>query len=129
MMKIAQNIAKKEDAKALITGESVGQVASQTMDSLSVTNAAVTMCVFRPLIGMDKIEIMDIAREIGTYDTSILPYEDCCTVFLPDRVITKPRVEKIEASLALLDVEGLIEAALQGRETIVVVEGKLFKKP
>lgn len=118
MMKIAQNIAKSENANALVTGESVGQVASQTMDSLSVTNAAVNMCVFRPLIGMDKIEIMDKAREIGTYDTSILPYEDCCTVFVAKHPKTRPILEDILSSEKALDEQALIEEAMSSIETV-----------
>ena len=129
MMMIAERVAQKFRCQALVTGENLGQVASQTIEGMTVTNSQIEMPVFRPLIAYDKNEIIDIAKKLDTFETSILPFEDCCTVFLPDRVITKPRVEKIEASLALLDVEGLIEAALQGRETIVVVEGKLFKKP
>ena len=83
MMKIAEAIAKEEGSKALITGESLGQVASQTIESLVVTNSAVEMPVFRPLIGFDKQEIMDLAKKIDTYETSMLPYEDCCTIFVP----------------------------------------------
>lgn len=94
MMKIAEIIAKKTGALALVTGESVGQVASQTMQSLAVTNAVVSLPVFRPLIGMDKNEVIDIARKIGTFETSILPYEDCCTVFVAKHPTTKPKMEK-----------------------------------
>ncbi len=128
MMMIAEKVAQKFRCQALITGENLGQVASQTIEGITVTNSKIEMPVFRPLIAYDKNEIIEIAKKLDTFETSILPFEDCCTVFLPDRVITKPRVEKIEASLALLDVEGLIEEALKGRETIVVVDGKLFKK-
>ncbi|MEZ4357175.1 MAG: tRNA uracil 4-sulfurtransferase ThiI [Eubacteriales bacterium] len=120
MMKIAQSIAKNEGAKALVTGESIGQVASQTMESLSVTDAAVNMCVFRPLIGMDKVEIMDRARQIGTYDTSILPYEDCCTVFVAKHPKTRPHLNDILSSEEALDEQALIEEAISSIETIQV---------
>lgn len=121
MMRIAERIARKNKSKALITGESVGQVASQTLAALDVTNAVVDMPVLQPLIGMDKIEIMDRAREIGTFETSILPYEDCCTVFTPKHPTVNPKRENIEASERKLNVEELIEAALQGVELIEVL--------
>lgn len=120
MMKIAERIAKKSKAKALITGESIGQVASQTIESLHVTNSAVDMPVFRPLIGMDKIEIMDRAKAINTYDTSILPYEDCCTVFVPKHPVTKPDLEKILQSEQLIDGQALIDRAMENIETILI---------
>lgn len=120
MMKIAERLAKKAKAKALVTGESIGQVASQTIESLHVTNSAVEMLVFRPLIGMDKIEIMERAKQIHTYDTSILPYEDCCTVFVPKHPVTKPDLEKIVASEQLLDGEALIQRALDTVETVLI---------
>lgn len=116
MMRIAEKIARKNKSKALITGESVGQVASQTLAALDVTNAVVDMPVLQPLIGMDKIEIMDRAREIGTFETSILPYEDCCTVFTPKHPTVNPKRENIEKSESVLDVDGLINAALDGVE-------------
>ncbi len=118
MMKIAEQAARRSGAGALITGESIGQVASQTLNALYCTDEAVKMPVFRPLIGMDKLEIMDIARKIGTYETSILPYEDCCTVFTPRHPATKPGLEKvIEAEMAL-EEEELIAEALDGIEII-----------
>ncbi len=118
MMKIAEQAARRNGAGALITGESIGQVASQTLNALYCTDEAVKMPVFRPLIGMDKLEIMDIARKIGTYETSILPYEDCCTVFTPRHPATKPGLEKvIEAEMAL-EEEELIAEALDGIEII-----------
>ena len=118
MMKIAEQAARRSGAGALITGESIGQVASQTLNALYCTDEAVKMPVFRPLIGMDKLEIMDIARKIGTYETSILPYEDCCTVFTPRHPATKPGLEKvIEAEMAL-EEEKLIAEALDGLEII-----------
>ena len=121
MMRIAERIALKHKSKALITGESVGQVASQTLAALDVTNAVVDMPVLQPLIGMDKIEIMDRAREIGTFETSILPYEDCCTVFTPKHPTVNPRRESIEKTEAALNVGELIETALQGVEMIEVL--------
>ena len=116
MMKIAERIAEKEGLDALITGESLGQVASQTIKSLNVTNASVNMPIFRPLIGTDKTDIMDIAKDIETYETSILPYEDCCTVFLPKHPVTRPKLEDIEKSEEALDVEKLIDDAMKNME-------------
>lgn len=116
MMQIAERVAIKVDAKALVTGESLGQVASQTLEGLTVTNAAVTLPVFRPLIAFDKTDIIDIAMRIDTFDTSILPFEDCCTVFLPDRVVTRPKQAAIEKSQNLLDSELLIREALANLE-------------
>jgi len=116
MMKIAEAIAVRKSFNALITGESIGQVASQTVESLHVTNSAVTMPVFRPLIAMDKVDIIEIAKKVGTFETSILPFEDCCTVFLPKRPITKPRLEKILLSEEKLEVQRLIEEALENME-------------
>jgi len=104
--------------QALVTGESIGQVASQTMDGLTCTNAVCSLPVFRPLIGFDKTEIMDYAERIGTYETSILPYEDCCTIFTPRHPQTKPRVDQLEQSETLLDGEALIERALTGIEVV-----------
>lgn len=116
MMKIAEAIAKDKGYQALITGESLGQVASQTIEGITVTNDAVDMPVLRPLIATDKIDIMDIARDIETYETSILPYEDCCTVFLPKHPVIKPRVEDIRKSEEDLDIEGLLQEALENME-------------
>lgn len=113
MMQIAERLASQRNCQCLITGESIGQVASQTMEGLNVTNSAVKLPVFRPLIAMDKVDIIDVSRRIDTFETSILPYEDCCTVFLPDRVVTRPRLANIEASQGLLDSEALITAALE----------------
>lgn len=114
MMQIAERVASTRGCQALITGESIGQVASQTMEGLTVTNSSVEIPIFRPLIALDKVEIIEIARRIDTFETSILPFEDCCTVFLPDRVVTKPRVADIEGSQALLDSEALIAKAIEG---------------
>lgn len=120
MMKIAERIAHLEGARALITGEALGQVASQTLESLCVTDDAVSMPVFRPLIGFDKDEIMDLARRIGTYETSILPYEDCCTVFVPRHPVTKPVLEELRASEASVDFSGLIEQAMDAAELMSI---------
>ena len=120
MMRLAEAVAKKAGAKALITGESLGQVASQTMMALGVTEDVTTMPVLRPLIGMDKVEIIRIAREIGTYDTSILPYEDCCTVFTPRHPATRPNLEDVRKAEAVLDVDGLVAKALEGETWVRV---------
>lgn len=120
MMAIAERIAQKRGCQALITGESIGQVASQTMSALAVTDDAVNMPVFRPLIGMDKEEIVEISRRIDTFETSILPYEDCCTVFTPRHPTTKPKIERIVFSQEKLDIERLINEAVEGTETIDV---------
>lgn len=116
MMQIAQRVAESRNCDALVTGESIGQVASQTIQGLTCTNASVTMPVFRPLIAMDKTEIIEIAQKIGTFETSILPEEDCCTVFSPKKPVTKPKLDKIEKSESALDVEGLIEEAINNIE-------------
>ena len=120
MMKIAERIAKDNGCMMLITGENLGQVASQTAEALVVTDASVSLPVMRPLIAMDKTQIMDIAREIGTFETSIQPYEDCCTVFLPKHPVTKPRLEKILESESRLDCEALIEAAVASEEISII---------
>ncbi len=120
MMRISEAIARDHGAKCLVTGENLGQVASQTMDAMAVTGAVVHMPMFHPLIGMDKEEIVSIARRIGTLETSILPYEDCCTVFTPKHPKTKPVLEAVEAEEARLDVEGLIARAIENTEKIQV---------
>ncbi len=120
MMKIASQAAQMEKALALITGESLGQVASQTLRSLCCTDAATDMPVFRPLIGMDKEEIIRTARSIGTFETSILPYEDCCTVFTPKHPKTRPQMEEILQEEKALDSAALIEEALNGTERIII---------
>lgn len=116
MMRIAERIARKEECLALITGESVGQVASQTMEALATTDQVVEMPVFRPLIGFDKIDIIEYARKIGTYETSSLPYEDCCTVFTPKHPATKPKMDVILEGESKLDGDALIAAALENTE-------------
>lgn len=118
MMRIAEQVAKETGCGMLITGENLGQVASQTAEALVVTDASVGLPVMRPLIAMDKVDIMDKAREIGTYETSIQPYEDCCTVFLPKHPATKPKLERILQSESKLDCEALIAAAVASKETI-----------
>jgi len=118
MMKIAERIALETGCMMLITGENLGQVASQTAEALVVTDASVNMPVMRPLIAMDKVDIMDKAQEIGTFETSIQPYEDCCTVFLPKHPTTKPKLEKILESESRLDAEALIEAAIASNEIV-----------
>lgn len=122
MMRIAEELAKKEDCLCLVTGESIGQVASQTMHSLYVTNEVCTMPVFRPCIGMDKQEIVDISEKIDTYETSILPYEDCCTIFVAKHPVTKPKLDKIEESEELLEgvIEELYQKALDSVEIVIV---------
>lgn len=120
MMAISQKIAENRGCQALVTGESIGQVASQTMGALAVTDDAVTMPVFRPLIGMDKEEIVEISRKIDTYETSILPYEDCCTVFTPRHPSTKPKLEKVLLSQSKLDIERLIDEAVEGTEIVEI---------
>ena len=120
MMKIAEKIALQTGSKALITGESLGQVASQTIDSLHVTNSAVDIPVFRPLIGMDKTEITAISRQIETFETSILPYEDCCTVFTPKHPKTKPHLGEVISEQEKLDIDKLIEDAVNNVEIIEI---------
>ncbi len=120
MMKIAEKVAEQSGCQALVTGESIGQVASQTIEGLQVTNAAVELPVFRPLITMDKVEIIDLARTIGTYETSILPFEDCCTVFLPKHPVIKPKLNRILQSESLLDGSNLINKLLKEMEERII---------
>ncbi len=116
MMEIAQRICEKEGCLALITGESVGQVASQTMAAIACTDAVCRIPVFRPCVGMDKTEIIEIARKIDTFDTSVLPYEDCCTVFTPRHPKVRPKVEDIEKAQNSFDFEPLIQKAVEETE-------------
>lgn len=118
MMRIAERVARMEKSEALITGESIGQVASQTMTALGTTDMVVDMPVFRPLIGFDKSEIIEISEKIGTYETSSLPFEDCCTVFTPRHPATHPKMDKILEGESKLDVEGLIQEAIDGIEIV-----------
>lgn len=122
MMKIAEHFAKETGSLALITGESIGQVASQTMQSLAATNEVCTIPVFRPLIGNDKQEIIDIAQKIGTFETSILPYEDCCTIFVAKHPVTKPNLNAIKRSEQNLaeKIDELVKTAIETTETITV---------
>ena len=120
MMKIAEEIARKNDALALITGESIGQVASQTVQSLAATNEVCTMPVFRPLIGFDKQEIIDISEKIGTFETSIQPYEDCCTIFVAKHPVIKPNLNMIHKSEQNLNekIDEMVKTALETEEVI-----------
>ena len=120
MMRLAVAVAKRTGCKALVTGECLGQVASQTMDALTVSDDACELPVLRPVIGMDKEEIVRISRRIGTFATSILPYEDCCTVFTPRHPRTHPDLEEVRQYESALDVDGLIAKALQGVERITI---------
>ena len=118
MMRIAQEIALRSGAKAIVTGENLGQVASQTMEAMASTQAVLSLPVLQPLVGMDKEEIVRYARKIGTFDTSILPYEDCCTVFTPRHPRTHPKIEEVEKAEAVLAVNDLVKEALKGIEQI-----------
>ena len=118
MMRIAERLANENNCKSIVTGESLGQVASQTMESILVTNEGINLPIFRPLIGMDKTEIIEIAKKIDTFDLSILPYEDCCTVFLPKNPVIKPHLDLIKKAESVLDFDALIQEALDGREII-----------
>ena len=121
MMKIAEHFAKKDGCLGLVTGESIGQVASQTMQSLAVTNAVCTMPVYRPLIGFDKKEIVEISEKIDTYETSIQPYEDCCTIFVAKHPVIKPNINVIHSSERRLEekIDQLVETALETTEQIL----------
>ncbi len=118
MMRLAQNVAELNGCRALVTGENLGQVASQTMEALAVTEDACSLPILRPLIGMDKTEIIGLARKIGTFDTSILPYEDCCTVFTPRHPKTKPRLEDVVAAESVLDIDALVAEAAANTERV-----------
>ena len=120
MMRIAQEVAKRVGAKALVTGECLGQVASQTMEAMMCTGAVVQLPVLRPCIGMDKEEIVQISRKIGTFETSILPYEDCCTVFTPRHPRLRPMLGECDAAEESLDIEALVKEAVDGIERIRV---------
>ncbi len=118
MMRVAEKLCHKIKANAIITGESLGQVASQTIESITSTNAVVSLPVFRPLIGFDKLETISVANKIGTYDISIEPYEDCCTIFLPKKPITRPEIEKVLKEEEKLDINSLVEGCLKSDEII-----------
>jgi thiamine biosynthesis protein ThiI len=118
MMRIAEEISKKRGYQVLITGENLGQVASQTIYSVDVINRSVQMPILRPLIGMDKVDIIEISKDIETYETSIKPFEDCCSVFLPKHPVTRPKIEDIEESERALDIETLIQEAIEGMKIV-----------
>ena len=120
MMRIAQGLAEKRHALAIATGESIGQVASQTLESMNTINAVTCMPIIRPVVCMDKVEIIDLSKKIGTYDTSILPYEDCCTIFTPKNPVTKPRIDKCEKYEANWDFEAMVQQCIEQTETIRV---------
>ena len=122
MMKIAQTIGEESGCLALITGESIGQVASQTVQSLAATNEVCTMPVFRPVIGFDKQEIVDIAEKINTQETSIQPYEDCCTIFVAKHPVTKPNSKVIRHSEEKLaeKIDEMVKTAIESREMLLV---------
>lgn len=120
MMRIAERIALDNNAKAIVTGENLGQVASQTMEAMRSTQAVIDLPVLQPLIGMDKEEIVRTARKIGTFETSILPYEDCCTVFTPKHPRTKPKLHDVELAESVLDIDALVEEALAGIEKVAL---------
>ena len=122
MMRIAERLAKESECLALITGESIGQVASQTMTALGVTNEVCTLPVFRPLIGFDKEEIVKVSKKIGTFETSILPYEDCCTIFVAKHPVTKPRLDVIKRHEKNLDekIDEMVERAIATDEIMIV---------
>ena len=120
MMRIACRIARQQDCEALVTGESVGQVASQTIQAMSCTDAVADMPVLRPVVGMDKEEIIKVAHKIDTFETSILPYEDCCTVFTPKHPRTKPVMKFVELAEQAMDMENLIDRAVKGTECLKI---------
>ena len=118
MMRIAECIAERGGCKAIVTGENLGQVASQTMEAMASTQAVTDLPVLQPLIGMDKEDIIRIARKIGTFETSILPYEDCCTVFTPRHPKTRPTVAEVAEAESALDIDALVREAVDGIERI-----------
>lgn len=120
MMAISVKLAHQYDCEAIITGESLGQVASQTMKAINVTNVLSDIPIYRPLIGMDKEEIISISRKIGAYETSVLPFEDCCTVFTPRHPRTRPELETVVLEENKLDFDALVDEALQTRQIVVV---------
>ena len=120
MMRIAEGVAHRTGCHAIVTGESLGQVASQTMDAMAVTGAVTDLPVFRPLVGMDKEEVVRLSRKIGTFETSILPYEDCCTVFTPRHPRLRPILTEVEAAEEKLDVDAMVQAAVEGIERVQV---------
>jgi len=122
MMRIAERIALSNGCKAIITGESLGQVASQTMEAMGVTEECLTLPVIRPVVCMDKSEIITTARKLGTFETSILPYEDCCTVFTPRHPRTHPHIDEVLEAEKLLDIHALVDEAFNGIERIAIIQ-------
>ena len=123
MMRVANGLCNKYNLGAIITGESLGQVASQTMQSMTVTGSVVnSIPIFRPCIAMDKEDIIEISKNINTYDTSILPYEDCCTVFLPKNPVIKPTIKQAEHEEQFIDVDLLVNECIEGEEIIEVTK-------
>ena len=120
MMRIAEDIAKHNDCKAIVTGENLGQVASQTMEAMASTQRVIDLPVLQPLVGMDKTDIIAHARKIGTFETSILPYEDCCTVFTPRHPKTRPTVAEVAEAESVMDIDGLVQEAVAGIERIKI---------
>ena len=118
MMRIAQRVGERIGAGCIVTGECLGQVASQTLEAMRSTEDACDLPVFRPLVGMDKEEIVSVSRKIGTFGTSILPYEDCCTVFTPRHPKTHPQLDEVRAAEAALPIQELVERALAGEEKL-----------
>ena len=123
MMKISHYVCRARDCNSLVTGESLSQVASQTAESLRFTGSSTDYPIFRPLIGMDKEEITTIAKRIGTYETSILPYDDCCSMFAPEFPLTKPVFEKIKESYDYLKIDDLLPEAVRSIETYTMSDG------
>ncbi len=126
MYRLAEMMAEKRGCLAIVNGESIGQVASQTLDSMKAINCVTTLPVIRPAVTYDKLEIIDLARRIGTYETSILPYEDCCTIFDPKDPVTKPKIEKCEMFERRFDWQPLLEKAIENVETIVINPSSRF---
>lgn len=121
MMRICEKLCKKYGYQAVVTGENLGQVASQTIESMTSTESVLqSIPVFRPVLAFDKIEIIEIAKQIGTFNTSILPYEDCCTVFLPKNPLIKPKIELVEQEEAKLDIDTLVDEAIANLEIIKI---------
>lgn len=118
MVRIAEEISRKNGYQALITGENLGQVASQTIYSIDVINRSVSMPILRPLVGMDKVDIIEISKDIETYETSIQPFEDCCSVFLPKHPVTRPNLVDIENSEEVLKIDELIQEAIEGMKIV-----------
>ena len=128
MYRITERLAKKNNAKVIINGESIGQVASQTLTSMNVINNVVSIPVIRPVACLDKLEIIDISKKINTYETSILPYEDCCTIFVPEHPVINPTLEKCEEYEKLIDIDKLLNETMKSIETIKIFnEEKEFK--